>query len=419
MTTQVEDVRYKHKWAMVWLIFAVECIQFLGYTSYSTQSSNIMQDLGMTYAQFGNLASVSTVALGITILFVGILGDYWSTKKVIVGGLFVMGIGQVLFGMAETYTMILVARAVEGIGIAAVVGGGFTLAEKWTANSTASGASFAVMMSADGVGGLLALYGFTIVMSFVGWRIGATISAVIYAILVIVCIIWLKDYPDQKKAVAHLKATQPNPFAGLGKIIANRTVIGCAAIIIGQTAAYCVVAFWVPTVLMEGAGWTDSMSGLLANLYPVVAIPFLIFCPKFAEKKNTKKLMIGLGAIAVIIFFGLAAAVSMNAYIAMVILMSLLGIFNYCNSTLAFGYAARSVGVESTGLCTQFIQLLGFVLGGAIFPAIMGYARDAAGTYTAGFIIMAISMIVLMVLIPLAIKGEKKTGSELSQEDVA
>lgn len=307
--------------------------------------------------------------------------------------------------MAQSYPAMILARVVGGIGIAAVVSAPYSLSEKWFAKSESSGLSYAIMLSADGVGGLLALYAFAILMSVIGWRMGAYLSAALYVSLFFLSLFFLKDYPDHEEDKAELKRTDPNPFAGFFKIIANRNVIGAAAVVIGHTGAYAVATFWIPTILQEGAGWSASISGLLANMYPVVAIPFMIALPAMTKNvRRVKPLMLLFGVIAVIVFFCCALAVHNSAYVMLAVLLTVLGVFNYMNSSMAFGVAAESIGVKKAGIATAIIQFFAFAVGGAVFPSLIGIVRDRTNSYETGFIIMAVCLVVLMVLVPMMIK---------------
>lgn len=92
MQHTISNDPYSKKWNMIILMFVIECIQFLGYSGYSTQAETMMTQLGLGYSQFSALASSCTLTIGICILFVGILVDYWSAKKLTTIGLLVMAV---------------------------------------------------------------------------------------------------------------------------------------------------------------------------------------------------------------------------------------------------------------------------------------------------------------------------------------
>ena len=77
---------------------------------------------GASSAQLGLLQVVLQAVLAAASIPFGFFADRWSRTRVISFGVIFAGLATILSGMATTFTMLLAARALVGVGEAAITG---------------------------------------------------------------------------------------------------------------------------------------------------------------------------------------------------------------------------------------------------------------------------------------------------------
>ena len=83
------------------------------------------------------------------------------------------------------------------------------------------------------------------------------------------------------------------------------------------------------------------------------------------------------------------------------------GLFAYGGLPLAYCLAADSVGISLAATANGFIMGVGFIVGGVVYPLVLGYVKDATSLYTVGFIAAAASLLLLNVIAVLAARDVK------------
>ncbi|MFL1526260.1 nitrate/nitrite transporter [Pseudomonas sp. O230] len=385
------------KWAALFLCFLATVAIFIPYVGYSTQIVTMMTDLSMTYTMVGTLASASAVAGGIILPFAGLLVDRWGAKKITVLGLLVSAVGQVAFAYVPTYEAMLASRIFLGAGIPLLFIGPYTLALRWFEQSGKTGVAMGTMLATDGIGTLIALYAYSHVLNAYGWRDGSALGALALVAMMLVTLFFLKEPKTFSEAVP--ASSSQSMFRDLLAVIKERNVLVASVFLVGVWGSYAVAIYWVPTILMEQNGWSESDAGLIGALYPLVgmicAVSFGLMSDRFGRRKP---LMLLSGIGMTLAFFGAAAALSMNNYTLLAAMLPLSGLFAYGGIPLAYCLAADTVGIKLAATANGIIMSIGFLLGGVVYPLVLGMIKDATGHYTNGFIAASISLVVLNIV---------------------
>ena len=113
----------KNNKLMIVAFSAVPFIMVLGNSMLIPEFPQIKNALDISQFQVGLLITTFSITAGITIPFLGYLSDQIGRKKVIVPSLIIYGLGGVICGAAallleSPYRIILVGRAVQGLGAA-------------------------------------------------------------------------------------------------------------------------------------------------------------------------------------------------------------------------------------------------------------------------------------------------------------
>lgn len=400
------------QWRALSLCFAVTLAIFIPYVGYATQIPAMMQDLGMTYTMVGTLASASALAGGIVVAFAGMLVDRWGAKNVIVLGLAINVVGQIAFAYAPTYESMLLARLLQGAGIPLLFLGPYTLALRWAESSNRLGIFMGTMLATDGIGTVAALYGYAIILQQYGWRNGSLVGAGILALATILAFVLLKEPPAYARPSAQISQSVREIIGSYFSVVIQRNVLVAALFLVGVWGTYSIAIYWVPTILMEENGWTEQSAGIVGSLYPLVGMFCAVGFGLISDRVGRRKPLIlisGLGMAAS--FIGAAYALWSQQYWLLATMLPISGLFAYGGLPLAYCLAADSVGISLAATANGFIMGVGFIVGGVVYPLVLGYVKDATALYTVGFIAAAASLLLLNVIAVLAARDVKTTST--------
>lgn len=405
------------KWTMLWLSYVALIACFLPYIGYSTQITQIMKDTSISYAETGLLASVTALVGGLTLPFVGVLLDKWGARNIILWGLFISAIGQFMFAYMHGFSAMVFARGVIGLGVGLLFVGPYSMAAQWFEKSNGMGSAMGVMFTSDGIGTVFSLYLFSFVLTAIGWQNGSAIGGVFLIAVLIFSFFLLKNPPHvQNRKNSSQASGEKSSFRDYLKVIGNKSVLMAAAFFIGEWGLYAVMAYWVPTILIEEAGWSEGLAGFLTSLYVLVGVvPSIIFGLISDRMGKRKPFIVLAGLWMTLALTVLTIGIANNRYDLVAWMMPLVGLGVYTGMPIALASALESVGSRHVATANGFILGIGFLIGGFAYPFIMGYIKDATGAYTIGFIGAIAATFILNFLAAFlskdSIKGEiMKTG---------
>ncbi|RJS50168.1 MFS transporter [Bacillus sp. PK3_68] len=309
------NTKVKGQWTMLWLSYLALVGCFLPYIGYSTQITQIMEDTSISYAQTGMLASVTALVGGLTLPFVGVLVDKWGARNVILWGLLIGAVGQILFAYMPSYATLVFARALIGLGVGLLFVGPYTMAAQWFEKSNGVGSAMGVMFTSDGIGTMFSLYLFSYVLTAVGWKNGSALGGIFLVVILIISFFVLKNPPHITERQNTIKESgEKFNLKDYLKVIGNRNVIVASTFFIGEWGLYAVIAYWVPTILIEDAGWSEGLAGFLTSLYVLVGVVPSIVLGLVSDKMGKRKPFIILAGLwmtltIVILTIALAGAV--------------------------------------------------------------------------------------------------------------
>ena len=85
-----------------------------------TSTVKISQDLNMNESSLSLVSNAYTITFGGFLLLAGRLGDLMGRKIIFVSGLFIFGLSSLAVGLSTSTEMMIIARAVQGIGSAII-----------------------------------------------------------------------------------------------------------------------------------------------------------------------------------------------------------------------------------------------------------------------------------------------------------
>lgn len=396
------------KWVMLGLSYVVLIACFIPYIGWSVSLLDILDEFQLSNAQAGLLGSITALVGGLILPFAGVIGDRVGIKKIILIGIVAALVGQLMFAWAPDYTLLMLGRAISGLGVGLLFVGPYTMAINWFERERKSGIALGVMFTSDGIGSYLSLYAFAIVLTAFGWRTGSVIGGVFLAVVFVIAAIFLKDAPkDDSTAVA---ASQVDD-SGRSTIswLFSRNVLVAALFFIGEWGIFAIVAVWMPTILIEEAGWDPTLAGLLASLYVIFGIIPSILFGLISDRMNRRKaLIVAAGAVMTVSMALLTVCLAGGNYALVAVLLPVVGLGVYTGMPVALALAADSVPAGKAGAVNGFVLGIGFIVGGFVYPYVMGAVKDSTGEYTAGFIAMVVATLLLNFIIPLFGKDTRR-----------
>ena len=399
------------KWAMLGLSYLVLIACFIPYIGWSVSLLDISAEFDLSAAQAGLLGSITALVGGLVLPFAGIIGDRWGIKRIILVGIAAAIVGQLLFAWAPDYTLLMLGRAISGIGVGLLFVGPYTMAVNWFERERRSGIALGVMFTSDGIGTAFALYVFALLLVAVGWRTGSAIGGGLLAVVFLIAALFLKDAPrDDATGVAEEEDASGRSLASW---LFSRNVLIAAAFFIGEWGIFAVVAVWMPTILIEGAGWDPALAGLFSSLYVLIGMITSIVFGLVSDRMGRRKGLIVAAGLAMTVFLGaLTLSLAAGDYVLVALFLPLVGLGVYTGMPLALALAAESVPTRMIGAVNGFVLGIGFIVGGFVYPYLLGVVKDATGDYTIGFVAMVVATFVLNFLCALFAKDVRRVPQE-------
>lgn len=396
------------KWVMLGLSYLVLIACFIPYIGWSVSLLEISEEFTLSAAQAGLLGSITALIGGLVLPFAGVIGDRWGIKKIILVGIVASIIGQLVFAWAPDYTILMVGRAISGIGVGLLFVGPYTMAVNWFERERKSGIALGVMFTSDGIGTAFALYAFALVLVAVGWRDGSVIGGILLVAVLLISAIFLKDAPREERAAAE---EVDRSGRSLASWLFSRNVLVAAAFFIGEWGIFAVVAVWMPTILIEGAGWDPALAGLFSSLYVLIgmitSIVFGLVSDRLGRRKN---LIVVAGLVMTVFLAALTFSLAAGNFVLVAVCLPLVGLGVYMGMPLALALAAESVPTRMIGAVNGFVLGIGFIVGGFVYPYFLGLVKDATGDYTVGFVAMVVATFVLTFVCALFAKDVRRAA---------
>jgi len=371
-----------------WVVWGVLALGFLLVNVHRLSSAVLSEDLmrafDATGSQLGTLHSAFFYIYAPMQVLAGVFADRLGIRTTATGGVFVMSIGGVAFGLAPVYPVAFLARVLIGLGASVVFIATLRFCSNWYRPdefATMSGLTIAVA----GLGGILATTPLAVVRATLGLR--ATLLALGLAGFFIAALVWLlaRDTPADA-GLDTIESVPSAPTLALREVVANvRSVLGSRETWLAGFAMFTstglnltVLGLWgVPYVAqVYDLSITAASTTVLLGSVGLLLGPPTIGRVSDALGRRTE-LMIA-GALLYTGAFTLLALAGRPPLPAV-------GLVFFAVSFLAGSYALSYTVIknrhrsEASGVATGAVNALAFS-GAAVFPTVMGAILDAFWT---------------------------------------
>lgn len=370
----------------------------------------IAATFGLNSGQSGLIVTVTLVVSAFGGVLAGVLADTIGRVRTLMLTVAVYAIFTFLCGLAPNYPVLLVFRALQGLGFGGEWAVGAVIVAE-VANPQQRGRVLGMVQSAWAIGWGLALFAATLVLSYVkgplAWRI-VFFLGIIPALLIIYVrrsvqepeiFVATREAEKERTSEAVNKGATANSFVQIFRPDLLWTTIFTCLLATGAQGGYYAIFTWLPTYLKTGRHL--SIVGSVPYLTVVILGSFLGYVASgYINDWLGRRLTFAIYAICSAILIVLYVQIPAGANQLLLLLGAPLGffasgIFSGFGSYLAELFPSRARGAGQ-GFAYNFGRGIG-----AFFPTIIGFLSltvGLAGAITFGALGYALCIIALFFL---------------------
>ena len=378
---------------LVFLPFALgHYLSSLMRTVNATLAPQLVTSLALTPGQLGLLTSAFFFSFALVQLPVGIALDRWGPAKVQLPMLIVAALGALAFSGGHTFTELLVARALIGLG----VGGCFMSAVKaistWIAPSRMPSVQ-GYLIAVGGLGAASATLPVRLALHYTDWRglfIGLAVAAVTTGLL-----------------IRMLAPTQPLSPARRAPVLAAMAEVyrhpafreAAMLVLIPHTVFFGMQGLWISRWLTDVARFSDEAVGYLlylsmaAIIFGAIAVGMIT---EWAGRRGVPPISVAAAGVALFILVQLGFVCNWSpSYQTLSVLFTLVGTV----TGIEYAIIAQNLPGTLTGRAATCLNLLIFLGAFAVqagFGMVVGCWRPnllqqyPAQAYQVGFAVLVL-----------------------------
>ncbi|WP_195513338.1 MFS transporter [Enterococcus sp. 1001283B150225_161107_E12] len=393
-------------WIKVVVIFFIGWIlMYATRTIFNPIMGVVGEEFGLSNTQLGLANSIFFLTYAIAQIPFGIVGDKIGRKLVITVGFLLLAVATYFTGLATTFILFLVIRAIAGIGQGAYYGPQFALSTEAIPKSKRTiGNAIINSGMAFGTSGGYLLSSKLVLENGDDWSKPFYLMAIPTLIVGILFYVLLKEKVIRPGEEAEVEEG-PKEKISLKQIFTNRNLV--AAFILCFTSIYAnfVILTWLPQFLIAERGFTGASVGFISSLVPWASIPGALLFARVNDKTGaTKKLVFVLVPLAIVSVFAIAFVTNRTLLITVLILYGLTGklALDPIMVTFVTKHAPRAA-LGTTLSAYNFIGMSGSILA----PYVTGYLADTSGSMQVGFYLSCVLLIIGLILFALLAKEDR------------
>ena len=393
------------------LCFACYCSAYIGRLNLSAVLGGLSQDLALSDARAGMLQTAFALVYAVGQVVNGSLIDRISARRYIAVGLLSSAVCNALFGMANSYPILLLLWALNGAAQSMLWTPVVKLMTVWFKGARRDRASFGLSLTM--IIGHLAAWGASGALAAVlNWRYAFFVSAAVIALAGIAGLTLLRDRPDAGEdieASAQSADSASNAAAGampIGKLIGTT---GLYVLLIAGVCNGFVrdgITTWAPSILANAQGGMALSSTLITLIIPAInAVGIITVRCIYGKFSGSARQASG----ALLVFSGITAFLLMIQGIpaaACAVLMGVCCAMNYgINPMLTTLIPMEYENVGRVGMVAGLMDCF-IYLGSALAGTLTGMLSDGMGWQ---FVYAAWGCVSLMgaALAMLSVRGKK------------
>lgn len=375
----MKKISIPYKWELVILLWLAFFFNQADRQIFNVVLPMIRDDLGLTDAHMGLVASVLTLVYGLLVPVAGFLGDKVNKKYIIAGSLIFWSAATLFTGVSTGLIGLIFLRSIAtGGGEAfyspsanAIISENHDLSTRATALSIHQTALYIGIISSGYITGALA--------ERYGWRETFYLFGGFGIVLGVIALFRLKD---SKTITVNRMEERPSVKEGLRAFFKTPTAILLAIAFAGMQFVGVGFLTWMPTFLHETFDFSLKRSGFDATFYHHIAAFFgVLFGAKFADKLALKHIrvrpftqMIGLLLGAPFIYLMVKSDSILLVYLS----MAFFGFFRGMYDSNIFASLYDVIEEKYRSSATGFMLMFAFIVG-STSPYLLGLLKPVLG----------------------------------------
>lgn len=199
-----KSVNYKNRWAALYVLCGGTLMIVLDATIVNVALPSIRESLHFSESQLAWVVNAYLLTFGGFLLLGGRLGDLFGPRKLFLAGLTLFTVASVLCGLSESQPLLIVARAIQGLGGAVVSAVGLSITMSlFTEPGERARAMGIFGFVASGGGSVGVLLG-GILTSALNWHWIFLVNLPVGVMVYLLAYHYLPAIPGDKKAVKHI-----------------------------------------------------------------------------------------------------------------------------------------------------------------------------------------------------------------------
>ncbi|MCM3789608.1 MFS transporter [Domibacillus indicus] len=368
-----------HPAVVIFLFFLGWVFMYADRNILSPVMGSIGEEWSLDKSQLGLMSTVFFAAYAAMQIPTGFLADRFGRVKVLVIGYLIFGVATYLSGMATTFLVFLMMRALTGLGEGTYYGSQYGISSTITPKKYRglvsalinSGMAFGISL------GFMASSYFTYTLNK-GWQYPFYVFAVPTIIVAILIAVFVRDDTHKKKEASAEKAEKLD----MKKLFTKNHILVYVLIFCSLYGFFGMLT-WLPYYLQTVRGVEASQTGIIASLVPWASIPGAILFGFLSDKiKNRKPLIISLALAGAICQFAIPYTENYSLLLVGLALYGLLG--KLALDPVLISYMADITPPSMYSRVYGFFNFSG-MLSSIFAPYITGFFADVTGKLEFGF----------------------------------
>jgi sugar phosphate permease len=388
--------------AVVLQLSIIAMINYMDRATLSIANPLIRSDLGLSVSQMGLLLSAFPLTYALAQLPLGFFIDRLGARLLLGIGLVVWSLSQCLAGLAANAAQMWGLRFLLGVGEAPTLPSGTKAVRRWYAPAD-RGLPIGLFTGANHLGQVFAAPLLTLLMVGFGWR-GMFIAMGLVGF--VSAAVWFATYRDPADAGlsvgdrAHLAGIETPQNAGKltpshwRRLFAFRTSWGLFLGVFASSYMGSVFASWLPGYMEIEHHLSIAKTGFIITIPYVCAVVGSIFAGWSSDRLvrlgitpfSAGRIPFVVGLVGMAVFTALTAR--SGGLITATVLLSCAMFFSQLSGACSWIAASAAVPENCLGSFGGIQNCFGY-LGGALAPALTGYAVQETGSFSTPLLIGA------------------------------
>ncbi len=367
-----------------WVILAV-CVFCFGQVhlhrlGFAPLIPTFVADLGVTYAAAGVIQTAYFWTYTAMQIPIGVLTDRWGSTRVMTLFLSILALGALLFAGSQSYAQSLSARAVIGLGAAAVWVPGMRLITEWFP-SRERGRVTGLFSAGGGIGATLALILIPRLAEKWGWRLtyAATAIPLVLAVALIFAVVRGREAPAFRIAT---------PRGALRSVLATPAIWPYNATVLFSYGGYFSMLTFLPAFFAQGLGLPRPQAGVLTSLITAgttVSWPLAgLVSDRLGRRKVVYLTSQAASVLACVLFALLTPGVGVEKVAAVAVITGLVVGGMITPYVMVIDLFPRELAGTALGVANAAC-----FAGAMVLPVILGRIVDVTGSFAPAFLVAA------------------------------